>query len=42
KRYWGKRFWGRGYFSATSGAITEELVENYLKKHIQNPTGASR
>lgn len=22
KRYWGKRFWGRGYFSTTNGAIT--------------------
>ena len=26
KRYWGRHFWGRGYFSATNGAITEETV----------------
>ncbi len=25
KRYWGCRFWGRGYFSTTNGAITERL-----------------
>ncbi len=23
KRYWGKHFWGRGYFSTTNGAITD-------------------
>jgi len=42
KRYWGRRFWGRGYFSTTNGAITEEVVLQYLEKHIQNPTDASR
>jgi putative transposase len=42
KRYWGRHFWGRGYFSTTSGAITEDIVLQYLEKHIQNPTDASR
>ena len=42
KRYWGRRFWGRGYFSTTNGAITEEVVLQYLEKHIQNPTDVSR
>ena len=42
KRYWGKRFWGRGYFSTTNGAITQDVVLQYLEKHIKNPTGASR
>ena len=42
KRYWGRRFWGRGYFSTANGAITEEVVLQYLEKHIQNPTDASR
>jgi putative transposase len=41
KRYWGQRFWGRGYFSTTNGAITEDVVLQYLDKHV-NPTGASR
>ena len=41
KRYWGRHFWGRGYFSTTNGAITEEVVLQYLENHI-NPTGASR
>lgn len=42
KRYWGQRFWGRGYFSTTNGAITEEVVLQYLQRHIDDPTGASR
>ena len=24
KRYWGRKFWGRGYFSTTNGAISRE------------------
>ena len=42
KRYWGCHFWGRGYFSTTNGAITEDVVLQYLEKHIENPTGISR
>ena len=42
KRYWGQRFWGRGYFSTTNGAITEDVVLQYLQTHIQNPTDACR
>ncbi|OED49192.1 transposase [Rhodobacteraceae bacterium (ex Bugula neritina AB1)] len=42
RRYWGCRFWGRGYFSTTNGAITEDIVLQYLENHIADPTGASR
>lgn len=42
KRYWGCRFWGRGYFSTTNGAITEDILLRYLEQHIADPTGASR
>jgi putative transposase len=42
KRYWGRHFWGRGYFSTTNGAITEDIVLEYLEKHIKNPTVARR
>ena len=42
KRYWGQRFWARGYFCATSGAITDEAVLQYIDSHSQKPTGASR
>ena len=42
KRYGGQRFWGRGYFSTTNGAITEDIVLQYLERHIVNPTDESR
>ncbi len=41
QRYWGRYFWGRGYFSTTNGAITEDIVLQYLERHL-DPTGASR
>jgi len=31
KRFWGKHFWSRGYFVASSGAITDEMVMHYLE-----------
>ena len=27
KRYWGRHFWARGYFCATVGQMTEEMIE---------------
>src|ERR1700737_4520568 len=32
--------WARGYFSTTSGNITDDVILQYLQKH--EPTGASR
>ncbi|MCP4443482.1 MAG: IS200/IS605 family transposase, partial [Aureispira sp.] len=26
KPYWGRHFWGRGYFSSTSGNVTDEVI----------------
>ena len=26
KRYWGQRFWARGYFSTTSGNVTDAVI----------------
>lgn len=42
KRYWGRHFWGRGYFSTTNGAITEDIVLQYLESHSDKSTDASR
>ena len=42
KRYWGRHFWGRGYFCATNGAVTEGVVLQYLENHDRKPTGARR
>ena len=40
RRDWGRRFWGRGSFSTTNSAITENIVLPYLEQHIADPTGA--
>ena len=30
KRYWGQHLWARGYFCATVGSVTEEMIRNYI------------
>ena len=42
RRYRGCRVRGRAYFSTTNGAVTEDIVLQYLENHIADPTGASR
>ena len=34
KEYWGKHFWGRGFFSSTSGNVTDEIINNYINQHV--------
>lgn len=31
KRNWGQHLWGRGYFCATVGAVTEEMIKEYVE-----------
>jgi len=31
KRYWGQHLWARGYFCRTVGAVTEEMVKEYIE-----------
>ncbi len=31
KVFWGRHLWGRGYFVATSGNITDEVILEYIK-----------
>lgn len=33
KRYWGQHFWARGYFSATSGNVTDEMIDECINNH---------
>ena len=33
KRYWGKHLWARGYFCATSGTVTDEMIATYIEHH---------
>jgi putative transposase len=31
KRYWGRHLWARGYFCATVGTVTEEMIRQYIE-----------
>ena len=36
KMFWGRHLWGRGYFVATSGNITDEVIMEYIKNQDEN------
>ena len=31
KKYWGQHLWARGYFCATVGAVTEDMIKEYVE-----------
>jgi putative transposase len=31
KEYWGRHLWARGYFAASSGNVTDEIILEYIK-----------
>ena len=35
QRCWGRHFWARGYFCATVGQMTEEMIKQYLEHHFE-------
>jgi len=38
KKHRGRHFWARGYFRATVGQMTEEMIKQYLEHHLEpNP-----
>jgi putative transposase len=37
KRYWGGHIWGRGYFVASSGNMTEEVIMEYIESQEKEP-----
>ncbi|KAA5532560.1 IS200/IS605 family transposase [Taibaiella lutea] len=32
KQFWGRHFWARGYFVASSGNITDEVIMKYIEE----------
>ena len=35
KRFWGRHFWARGYFCASSGNVTDEMIKTYLEHQFE-------
>ena len=44
KTYWGRHFCARGYFSATSGNVTDDIINEYINHHTdaKEPQNISR
>ena len=32
KQYWGRHFWARGYFVASSRNVTDEVIMEYIRQ----------
>lgn len=37
KTFWGKHLWARGYFVATSGNVTDEVIAKYIEEQDVEP-----
>lgn len=40
--YWGRHLWGRGYFAATSGQVTDEVIAEYIRLQGAEPPDDDR
>jgi putative transposase len=37
KQFWGRHMWARGYFVATSGNVTDEVIQEYIRLQGKEP-----
>ena len=37
RAFWGRHIWGRGYFVASSGNVTDEVIIKYLEEQGKEP-----
>ena len=36
KQFWGRHLWARGYFSCSSGNVTDEVIAEYISNQNEN------
>jgi putative transposase len=36
KQYWGQHLWARGYFCATVGTVTQEMIREYIEHQFEH------
>ena len=36
RQFWGKHMWARGYFAASSGNVTDEVIKQYIESQGQH------
>lgn len=40
RAFWGRHMWARGYFVASSGNVTDEVIIQYIKQQgVEAPDG---
>ena len=37
RQFWGRHLWARGYFAASSGNVTDEIVKQYIESQGKSP-----
>ena len=37
RQFWGRHLWARGYFAASSGNVTDEIIKQYIESQGQEP-----
>jgi putative transposase len=37
RQFWGRHLWARGYFAASSGNVTDEVIKQYIESQGQVP-----
>lgn len=36
KAFWGRHLWARGYFAASSGNVTDEIIKQYIEAQSED------
>jgi putative transposase len=39
RQFWGKHLWARGYFAASSGNVTDEIIKQYIESQGEATLG---
>ena len=37
RQFWGRHLWARGYFAASSGNVTDEVIKQYIESQGREP-----
>ena len=37
RQFWGRHLWARGYFAASSGNVTDEVIKQYIESQGKEP-----
>lgn len=38
RQFWGRHLWARGYFVASSGNVTDEIIAQYIESQGEEPS----